>query len=531
MAHSKKRKLQHLSSSLFPSLFIGLMAGTATGVVVTVYKFCAGKAGQLSQGLFALLRRAPWWVLPLLVLLFGLSLLFARIYRRMPELQGGGIPSSIGALRGLFTIPWMKTVVGAFFLSLTAFLFGVPLGTEGPSVQMGTALGKGILGFSRKNRPWQRLSMTGGACAGFAVATGAPLSGLLFSIEEAHRRISPPMVINGLTAVCSATLTTHLLSPLLGVEPALFHIKTLPTLSLKELWIPLIMGLFMGLFALLFLKGYGLFVRLFSKIGQTLSQGLLIFAVFAATVAIGILFPQGIFTGHSLIEELLLENPTVGILLLTLLLRFLLTTSANLSGLTGGIFLPLLAIGATTAALLQKLCSMGGLGNEFGAFFIPLGICGCIAGMMKMPFTAALFAVEVLGLGSNLLGVIMVAALAFLIPELSEEDSVGESVLERKKHRLQKYKEFVQEEFSLTVEEGAFAVGKQVRELFFPSGTYVLFVNQNAANSKLLEAGDVLRISLGSYNPEEAKKELSYLFQSPLVTDFEKSEEKTAEKA
>ena len=67
-----------------------------------------------------------------------------------------------------------------FFGSVTSFLIGVPLGNEGPSVLMGTAVGKGCTDTLAKKHPaWSRYSMTGGACAGFAVATGAPISGIL----------------------------------------------------------------------------------------------------------------------------------------------------------------------------------------------------------------------------------------------------------------------------------------------------------------------------------------------------------------
>ena len=72
-------------------------------------------------------------------------------------------------------------------MSLLSFLMGVPLGNEGPSVQIGTAVGRGTTRIAlRKRFAWDRYSMTGGACAGFAVATGAPISGILFAVEEAH---------------------------------------------------------------------------------------------------------------------------------------------------------------------------------------------------------------------------------------------------------------------------------------------------------------------------------------------------------
>lgn len=68
--------------------------------------------------------------------------------------------------------------------------------------------------------------MTAGACAGFAAATGAPVSGILFAIEEAHHKISPLLVTVSFVAVSVCTVTVKLLTPLLGVSPSLFRHST-----------------------------------------------------------------------------------------------------------------------------------------------------------------------------------------------------------------------------------------------------------------------------------------------------------------
>jgi H+/Cl- antiporter ClcA len=139
--------------------------------------------------------------------------------------------------------------VGVFFLSLFSFLIGVPLGNEGPSVQMGTSIGRGsVYAFTRgKHRAWDRYSMTGGACAGFSVATGAPISGILFAIEEAHQRISPTIMIVASSSVLFANIASRAISRAFGVCATLFDGIILPRLQIKQLWIPLIVGLVLGI--------------------------------------------------------------------------------------------------------------------------------------------------------------------------------------------------------------------------------------------------------------------------------------------
>ena len=72
--------------------------------------------------------------------------------------------------------------------SYIAFFTGLPLGNEGPSVLIGTALGRGTNNLFNRTPAWDRYVMTGGAAAGFAVATGAPATGIIFALEEVHKR-------------------------------------------------------------------------------------------------------------------------------------------------------------------------------------------------------------------------------------------------------------------------------------------------------------------------------------------------------
>lgn len=169
---------------IFPAVIFGSLTGVLTSVVITLYKWCAAHVIAFSEAGYHYMREHLWVVLPVLLALAGVAFLFSWIYRRIPNLQGGGIPTSIGILRGSLPCRWLSNLVGLFFLSLTSFLIGVPLGNEGPSVQMGTAIGKGSVSpMAKKHRAWKRYSMTGGACAGFSIATGALISGILFAIE------------------------------------------------------------------------------------------------------------------------------------------------------------------------------------------------------------------------------------------------------------------------------------------------------------------------------------------------------------
>lgn len=504
----QNKVILHLVRAILPAVGIGMLSGALASAIVCVYKFCAKYAVTLPEHLVEFLS-PRLWLLPLILVLFaGISLVVSLIHEKEPDLCGGGIPASIGTLRGWFRFHWLKESVGCFFLSLLSFLLGVPLGTEGPSVQMGCAMGAGVIrALPEKHRAWERYSMTGGACAGFSVATGAPLSGILFAIEEAHQRISPLIVLVALVSVLFADLTSSILSPLLGVEKALFPALEIPVLSLKEMWIPLLLGLILGLFAVLFLVFYRLLNGGVQKSLKKIPKWVLILSVFVLTLAAAFVSSDFISTGHHLILSLMEESPGVLLLFGILVVRSFLTVGANTVGITGGIFLPILAIGAVAASLCTRIFAVFGIGGEYHHLILALGICAAIAGMMQMPLTAIFFTVEALGCSRNLLPVIITATVAYLIPEVFGVKSTNEQVLERREHRLNQG-ESVSGEMDLTVASSSFAVGKEVRDIFWPRGVFVLSVEKKEDGS-VLRGEDRIHLRYTTTDPAKLRLELT----------------------
>lgn len=88
--------------------------------------------------------------------------------------------------------------------------------------------------------------MTGGTCAGFSVATGAPISGIMFSLEEAHQRITPMIIMVSCTSVMFSYITCELISSILHVEMSIMPDVELMVLSVKDIWIPAVIGIVIG---------------------------------------------------------------------------------------------------------------------------------------------------------------------------------------------------------------------------------------------------------------------------------------------
>jgi H+/Cl- antiporter ClcA len=505
-----------------PAIGYGGITGVVTALVILLYKWCAKYAIAAAEIGYHFLRE-HWWCVPFAVaVLGGVAWLLSRVYRRQPNLRGGGIPTSIGLLRGQLSFQWAITCVGAFGLSLLSFLIGLPLGNEGPSVQIGTALGCGCSRAAKRGAAWDRYAMTGGACAGFSVATGAPISGMLFAVEEAHRRVSPTIFITVCSSVACAALINEALSPLFGVSAALFPPLELPALSVRQLWLPLAIGVAFGLFAVTFLRYYQMLRRLFQSTLKRVNLAWKLWGVLCATLLVGLVSFSGVSTGHELTLSLLEGRTALWALAALLLVRVTLTLSANVNHLTGGIFLPLLAIGALFAALLgEGVARIPMLGEAYYPVVLMLGITACIAGMMRMPLTAVAFAVEALSGYHHILYVILTAGAAFAVTELFGAESINDSVLE---HRVaSNNKRGVRRQIAavVTVQEGAFAVGRNVRDILWPNGLFVLSVSSKETGYGGLCAGDELQVHYPADDTDAAKRALLALVGDQ---DYEETE-------
>ena len=503
---------------IFPALIFGSITGVLTSFVVTLYKFAAKNIISLTAQLYEYMKE-NLYILPLaIIVVFCLSFLFAYIYKKVPNIRGGGIPTSIGILRGIITFKWAKTLIGTFLLSLVTFLVGAPLGNEGPSVQIGTAIGRGsVLIFAKKHKAWDRYSMTGGACAGFTVATGASVSGIMFAIEEAHQRISPMIIIVSSVSVLFSRITSELISPIFGVEINLFPKLILPSLQIKNIWLPLLVGVVIGLFAVLFLYYYRAIYSFFNVSLKKIPHAYKIFIVLALTVILGTISFNYISTGHHLIENVLIDpKVTIVSLILILLIRSTVTLFASSNGITGGLFLPIISLGAVLSSILAKTMLLLGLDENYYVMVLILGITACISSMMKTPLTAIIFAVEALSCQENIIYVVIVSTVAYMITEMFRAESINDSVIEHKIHEINEPRKSKSVDTYVTIKKDAFAVGKQIRDIFWPTNLLVLSVKKDEKREneidqyggKALLDGDTLHIRYITYDEKQTLEEL-----------------------
>ena len=284
----KKYKYKEYLAHIFPCMYYGILCGILTGALIFVFKWCATKIVELSEHIYEIASTKPLYIAIAFLCLALCGLVMYFLHKYIPECKGGGIPRSEGVLRGVLSFRWLKTLLGTFFGSMLSFLCGLPLGSEGPAVLMGTSVGK--MCISKKQSTWGRYVMTGGAGAGFAVATGAPLSGILFALEEIHKRFTPMLVLTVSASVISATYINNILCGLFNISPSLFNIKLSGSYELSHVGYLLLLGVIMACAVGVFDASIGVFEKITKKIHSVLITPIRLMLVFVITGVLGFVF-------------------------------------------------------------------------------------------------------------------------------------------------------------------------------------------------------------------------------------------------
>jgi len=386
------------------SVFIGIFSGLAV--------VCFRLAIDWTRiGLLGPAPRAHDW--RLLAVPTVVSLLLAvLVIHVFPQVRGSGVNQTKAALY-IFNgyIPF-RTAIGKFITAALAIGAGHSLGPEDPSLQIGASLASALgrrMDFSREKL---RLLAPIGAAAGLAAAFNAPISAVLFVIEEVIGRWSAGILGS---VVLSAISSVVVVRWFLGAQP-LFRIPAVTFLGPTELIAYAVLGIAGGVAAVIFAKGIGSLRPRFRALPRW-SQYLL--PSFAGLVVglIGYLgAPQVMGAGYQYMDQAMHDQFTWKLLAMFALLKILATTLSFVSGTPGGMFAPTLFIGAMLGG------AVGGVERLFyphltgtTATYALVGMGVLFAGFLRAPMTSVFMVLEVSGNYSIIVPVIVANTIAYVI--------------------------------------------------------------------------------------------------------------------
>lgn len=500
------------AAHLMRAAIIGILAG----LVALVFRYCLSMAEEGREALLEHLHAMPaagawaWMVLPAIGFVVG-SLVGLATIRVAPDASGSGIPHVKGALLHIRTMDWARLLPVKFIGGVLGVGVGLSVGREGPTVQMGAAVGKLVSDLLRVPSRTVPQLLSCGAGAGLAAAFNAPLAGFLFVIEELHRELSARTFGGALVAALAADIVARAYG---GHAPS-FAISGYPPIPLAALPIAALLGIAGGLAGVIFnrsILGAAGRARSISRIPHWSLLGL------AASVCglVAWWIPDAVGGGHGTAEHLLRGqfNSTASGLLLLLFAKFALTTISYAAGAPGGIFAPMLLMGAVLGTLSANMFSaiFPRLSGETTAFQI-MGMAAFFTGSVRAPLTGIVLMVELTGNYEQLLAVGVVCLFADLTAAALRGVPIYEQLLQAdlKKFSPGARSPEIHEprNIFLGIQRGSSLEGKPLREAGLPMGCLVVAIERGGREvlpeaDLVLASGDHITIVVPSHEPDKA---------------------------
>lgn len=505
-------------------LLYGCATGIACGGVISLFLTCAKIVISFAFGMYEA-AKTPLAIVCVIALAIVCCLLTAVVQTLAPSAKGSGIPLAEGCARGILRVNWLRTAGALIAGSLLSFTCGMPLGSEGPSIGVGGLIGDGIGRTAKKPLEFRRYLITGGSSAGLAVAFNAPLTGVAFALEETHRRFSPNILLAAFSAVVPAVLISQLIFWGLGHDPYLYSIgiragaSILPFLAQTQYadvgvffsvcGIAAVCGAVTAAFAVAFNCAIAVLGKSFSKIK---SRTLRLLPAFLFTCAIGFALFKTVGSGEKTLESAL-HGAALWMLFALLVARFVTTAVASGSGATGGLFIPMIAIGGILGAIFVKVCALCGLPAEYAGNIVMLCVSAFFAASVRAPISAIAMALELTASFANLLPCAIAVAVATAIAGVARSEPLYERMMKEMQNAAPTSSGRKNVAVRGLVTSDSIACGKLIRDVLWPYNSLVTELIRGDLDivpdgeTKLSE-GDILVIRAELVEPQAFRDEL-----------------------
>ncbi len=474
----------------------GLLIGFLVGAIIALYHWLLESADVLRPAVCDILRGAPpLWTAAYFGLLLALSFVVWRLMKLDAMVGGGGIPDLKGVLRGESRLRWARVLFGKFVGVVLAIGAGLSLGRGGPSVELGACVGAGVSRTAGRSNSEERFLLTAGAGAGFAAIFNAPLASLVFSFEELAKNFSPQMLMGVLGAAIAAGFVTQ---EIFGVGP-MFAVGAVLPVPLGDAYILLfLLGAFSGACGRLFNRVLVLSLDTWAHLVPQL--WLRTALPFLTAGVLGFFLPDILSGGNFLVNRLVEQPLLLGALLTVFVGKFLFTVFCYGSGVPGGIFLPVLVLGALSGALFAAAATLlGVLPAALAPTFVVFGMAGFFAGSIKAPLTASILIMEITGSFEHLLAVVCVAAAAALVNDLTGGGPIYDELYERSRQNGAQGAGRRRVMAELSVAARSAMDSRRISEIDWGAHSHVMNVHRGSEEllprgSLQLKAGDMLYV-------------------------------------
>jgi chloride channel protein, CIC family len=388
-------------------LFLSVLIGLFSGLLVVCFDIAIDWTRVKLLG--SALAPSPMRVILVPALAgVGVALLVIHVF---PRVRGSGVNQTKAAVYVSDGYIPFSTVVGKFVTCALAIGTGQSLGPEDPSLQIGAGIASALGRRLNLSRDKVRLIAPVGAAAGLAAAFNAPISSVLFVLEEVIGRWSAGV----LGAIVLAALSSVVvMRNFMGAEP-LFRVTTYRLGHSSELVAYAVLGVVGGFASVAFTR---LIAALRPRLMALPRRTHYVQPALAGLLVglIGLKFPQVMGAGYQVIDQAMHNQYAWQMLALLAAAKIIATVFSFSSGAPGGMFAPSLFIGAMLGGAVGGVEHhfFPGLTGSVGAYAL-VGMGTVFAGFMRVPMTSVFMVLELSGNYSIIVPVMISNAIAYVI--------------------------------------------------------------------------------------------------------------------
>jgi len=408
MRRKKRRESKHFSTIILLSAVIGLGVGLLVSLFhITINVVLSGRLDFVAQ--YWTEEQMLWLPYMLLsaVMVF-LSVYLVRFYA--PEAGGSGIQEIEGVAMGKRRMHEFRVLVVKFVGGVLSIGASMSMGREGPSVQMGGALGQIASRISTLDSDEIRTLVVAGAGAGLATAFNAPLAGIIFVFEEMRRGVKFRYV-SVQSVVTTVVVSILVLRIVVGNSIAIPVEHVVPPHAI-DIWIFVVFGLLFGILGYLF---NAMLLTFIEGISDLRGGGyyLLVFIIGGLVGLLWYIDPQSVGEGYRTVHSALHGALTVQTALILFVLRFFTTMLSYGTGAPGGIFAPMMALGSLFGIAFGELTAryLPGLGIDPLVFAI-VGMSALFSATVRAPLTGIVLVAEMTASFNLLLPLLLTSLVA-----------------------------------------------------------------------------------------------------------------------
>lgn len=470
----------------------GVLVGVFASISVSAFRFTISFAFEFTQNAYAFLRANPAWIVAWILFSLFLAFILAMFLKDEPNIGGSGIQDLEGQLHGTIKMDWFSVLWRKFIGSVISIGSGLALGREGPSIQIGGVIGQGVNYFLKGDRTQENVLVSAGAAAGLAAAFNTPVSGVLFLVDEVHKKISNVVLITAFTASVTANFITY---HLLNIDPTI-QLDPLAVFPLQYYFLLIILGGFIAICGAFYQEVTFKVQDLYNKL--PMPNYVNAFIPFLFVIPIGLFLPQMLGGGEELIDAVIDSPFGIQTLLAIIVFRFIFMNLSYGSGLPGGVFLPLLSFGALLGALFSNgAMSLTDIPDIYLYNFVVYAMGGLLTAITKAPLMSVMLIVEMTGRITHVMPLALVCLVAYVTADFLKSAPIYEVLLERKIGKKATSFQGEISEYELIIEPDTALDGFHVYDLKMPGSSLIVRIERNGrqfvpSSDMVLAANDTL---------------------------------------